>query len=179
MQLETNFTCIISKLFQLIMTNIMKFIWYSYFISTTWLTIAFALWNTFDLNFSQISFQSWPGDSLSLWTLLRHLMWSPTRGYFISWTGMGNKVMYIRNWLLIVWYIMHSSANSHNVECFTTSYRSLIYVYDREYSAFGNRVEGGLDDPVNLGYLGHFLMGQVDLIRKLNYLDVTQISYVL
>ena len=39
------------------------------------------------------------------------------------------------------------------------------------------RVESGSDDPDNLGHLGHFLEGQVGLIRKLNYLDVTQISH--
>ena len=37
----------------------------------------------------------------------------------------------------------------------------------------GIRVESGLDD------LGHFLEGQVGLICKLIYLDVTQISRVL
>ena len=42
-----------------------------------------------------------------------------------------------------------------------------------------NRVESGLDDPDNLGHLGHFLVGQVGLIHKLNYLDVTRISRVL
>ena len=41
------------------------------------------------------------------------------------------------------------------------------------------RVKSGLDDPDNLGHLGHFLVGQVDLIYKLNYLDVTKISHVL
>ena len=41
------------------------------------------------------------------------------------------------------------------------------------------RVESGLDDPDNLGHLGHFLVGQVGHIRKPNYLDVTQISHVL
>ena len=45
------------------------------------------------------------------------------------------------------------------------------------------RVESGSDDPDNLGHLGSlgvtFLVGQVDLIYKLNYLDVTQISHVL
>ena len=39
-------------------------------------------------------------------------------------------------------------------------------------------VESGLDDSDNLGHLGHFLEGQVGLIWKLNYLDVTQISHV-
>ena len=34
------------------------------------------------------------------------------------------------------------------------------------------RVESGSDD---LDYLGHFLVGQVGLIHKLIYLDVTQI----
>ena len=42
-----------------------------------------------------------------------------------------------------------------------------------------DRVESGLDDPDNLGHLGCFLVGQVGLIHKLNYLDVTQISHVL
>ena len=36
------------------------------------------------------------------------------------------------------------------------------------------RVESGSDDPNNLGHLGQ---GQVGLIRKLNYLDVTRISH--
>ena len=34
------------------------------------------------------------------------------------------------------------------------------------------RVESGLDD---LDYLGYFLAGQVGLVYKLNYLDVTRI----
>ena len=34
------------------------------------------------------------------------------------------------------------------------------------------RVESGSDDP---DYLGHFLVGQVGIICKLNYLDVTWI----
>ena len=42
-----------------------------------------------------------------------------------------------------------------------------------------SRVESGSDDPENLGHLGHFLVGQVGLIHKLNYLDVTRISHVL
>ena len=37
------------------------------------------------------------------------------------------------------------------------------------------RVESGLDDPDYLGHLSHFLVGQVGIIRKLNYLGVTQI----
>ena len=37
------------------------------------------------------------------------------------------------------------------------------------------RVESGSDDPDYLGHLGHFFAGQVGLIHKLNYLDVTQI----
>ena len=37
------------------------------------------------------------------------------------------------------------------------------------------RVESGSDDPDYLGHLAHFLVGQVALIHKLNYLDVTQI----
>ena len=34
------------------------------------------------------------------------------------------------------------------------------------------KVEGGSDDP---DYLGHFLVGQVGVIHKLNYLDVIRI----
>ena len=37
------------------------------------------------------------------------------------------------------------------------------------------RVESGSDDLDYLGHLGHFLVGQVGLICKLNYLDVIQI----
>ena len=37
------------------------------------------------------------------------------------------------------------------------------------------RVECGSDDLDYLGHLGHFLVDQVGLIRKLNYLDLTQI----
>ena len=40
-------------------------------------------------------------------------------------------------------------------------------------TVISNRVESGSDDPDYLGHLGHFLVGQVGLIRKLNYLDVT------
>ena len=35
------------------------------------------------------------------------------------------------------------------------------------------RVESGSDDPDYLGCLGHFFAGQVGLIHKLNYLNVT------
>ena len=38
-----------------------------------------------------------------------------------------------------------------------------------------HKVESGLDDPGNLGNLGHFLMSQAGLIHKLNYLHVTKI----
>ena len=38
------------------------------------------------------------------------------------------------------------------------------------------RVESGSDDLDNLGQLGYFLVGQVGLIHKLNYLDITRIS---
>ena len=41
-----------------------------------------------------------------------------------------------------------------------------------------DRVESGLDDPDNLGHLGHFLEGQVGPIHKLNYLDATRIYYM-
>ena len=39
-------------------------------------------------------------------------------------------------------------------------------------------VESGSDDPHNLGHLGHFLVGQMGLIHKLNYLNVTSILHV-
>ena len=42
-----------------------------------------------------------------------------------------------------------------------------------------SRVGSGSDDLDNLGHLGHFLEGQVGLIHKLSYLDVTRISHVL
>ena len=44
------------------------------------------------------------------------------------------------------------------------------------YSMGGIRVESGPDDPVTWVT---FLVGQVGLIHKLNYLDVTWISHVL
>ena len=48
-----------------------------------------------------------------------------------------------------------------------------LHVYFSEsYTVVQTRVKSGLDD------LG-FLVGQVGLIRKLNYLDVTWISHVL
>ena len=37
----------------------------------------------------------------------------------------------------------------------------------------------GSGDQDNLDHLGHFLVGQVGLIHKLNYLDVTRMSRVL
>ena len=40
-------------------------------------------------------------------------------------------------------------------------------------SVLHTRVESGSDGPDYLGHLGHFLMGQVGVIHKLNYLDVT------
>ena len=43
------------------------------------------------------------------------------------------------------------------------------------FTLHGCRVESGSDDLGYLGHLGHFLVGQVGLIHKLNYLDVTQI----
>ena len=36
-------------------------------------------------------------------------------------------------------------------------------------------VISGSDDPDNLGHLGHFLAGQVGIIHKSNYPDVTRI----
>ena len=41
------------------------------------------------------------------------------------------------------------------------------------------KVESSWMTPDNLGQLGHFLVGQVGLIHKLNYLNVTRISHVL
>ena len=51
----------------------------------------------------------------------------------------------------------------------------LVSKHGRQYNIIISRVDSGLDDPDNVGHLGHFLMGQVGLIRKLNYLDVTRI----
>ena len=34
-------------------------------------------------------------------------------------------------------------------------------------------VKSGSDNLDNMGHLGHILVGQVGLIRKLNYLDIT------
>ena len=53
--------------------------------------------------------------------------------------------------------------------CLHYSVQSMTKVY------IASRVESGLDEPDYLGHLGHFLLGQVGLICKLNYLDVTQI----
>ena len=46
----------------------------------------------------------------------------------------------------------------------------------RQIFACSYRAGLKVDDP---GHLGHFLVGQVGLIHKLNYLDVTRISHVL
>ena len=70
---------------------------------------------------------------------------------------------------------MHAVFLSYRYFCFTDTLGShsvwirevWLYVYIR--------VESGSDDPDNLGHLGHFLEGQVGLICKLNYLDVTWI----
>ena len=39
------------------------------------------------------------------------------------------------------------------------------------------RIESKLDDSNHVGHLGHFLMGQVDLICKLNCLDYSVIDH--
>ena len=51
----------------------------------------------------------------------------------------------------------------------------MVMAYICSYTAF---YTSGSDDPDNLGHLGHFLEGQVGLICKINYLDVTRISHV-
>ena len=53
-----------------------------------------------------------------------------------------------------------------------SSYSIYLSIY-----MFPIRVESGLDDPDNL--VTFLQVGQVGLICKLNYLDVTQISHVL
>ena len=58
-------------------------------------------------------------------------------------------------------------------------YSSLYIRAKNQLTDYTSRVESGLDDPDNLGHLGHFLVGQVGLICKLNYMDVTRISHVL
>ena len=42
-------------------------------------------------------------------------------------------------------------------------------------SAVYTRIESGSDDPDYLAHLGHFLVGQMGLICKINYLDLTWI----
>ena len=49
-------------------------------------------------------------------------------------------------------------------------------VFEFLFSTLWYREESGFGDPDNLG---NFLVGQVDLICKPNYLDVTRISHVL
>ena len=49
------------------------------------------------------------------------------------------------------------------------------YVVGHIIIRINSRVESGLNDPDYLGHLGYFLEGQVGIIHKLNYLDVTQI----
>ena len=52
---------------------------------------------------------------------------------------------------------------------------SLFYGYLKPCSLMKMyKVGSGSDDPDNLGHLDHFLVGQADLICKINYLDVTQ-----
>ena len=62
-----------------------------------------------------------------------------------------------------------------------TNYKT-VCSYVCSWTYYGNlvirinsRVESGLNDPDYLGHLGYFLEGQVGIIHKLNYLDVTQI----
>ena len=63
-------------------------------------------------------------------------------------------------------------------QCHCLSLYSLIHYWYVYTTGLQIRIESELDDLNNLDFLGHILMGQVDLIRKLNYLDVTQLSHV-
>ena len=45
----------------------------------------------------------------------------------------------------------------------------------QQFTKLKPRVESGSDDLDYLGHLGHFLVGQMGFIHKLNYLDVTRI----
>ena len=60
-------------------------------------------------------------------------------------------------------YVLRTMVHYQHLLSMTTTIVSLI------------QVESKLDDPDYLGHLGHFLVGQVGLIHKLNYLDVTWI----
>ena len=53
-----------------------------------------------------------------------------------------------------------------------------VHMYAKHIKYDYNRVESGSDDPDNLSHLGHFLEGQVGVICKKHYLDVTRISHV-
>ena len=57
--------------------------------------------------------------------------------------------------------------------------RKLLHENCAEDCIVDSRVESGSDDPDYLGHLGHFLVGQVGLIYKQNYLYVTRVSHVL
>ena len=50
---------------------------------------------------------------------------------------------------------------------------------DKKLQMQMSRIAVSGSGEVNLDHLGHFLVGQVGLIRKLNYLGVTRISHVL
>ena len=68
--------------------------------------------------------------------------------------------------------LLHIQASAHMIRIYNLDVPITVYV-TRNNSC--TRVESESDDLDYLGHLGHFLVGQVGLIRKLNYLDVTRI----
>ena len=72
----------------------------------------------------------------------------------------------------------YTARNPYNQNNTNNSLSSVQILLDVSFSGsrVHNRVESGSDDLDNLG---HFLVGQVGLICKIKYLDVTRISHVL
>ena len=66
-----------------------------------------------------------------------------------------------------------------DLQYIASCYVVAMYNLANDYGHYTIRVESGSGDPDHLGHLGHLLEGQVGLILKLNYLDVTRISHVL
>ena len=110
--------------------------------------------------------------------------WGKTEQAFHVIDHVPNKTdkKYVPWWMdgLDYWATKHSY--SHRIVFHVTITNSMDYwvLLNMQWTITKTctRVESGLDDPDNLGHLDHFLVGQVGLIRKLNYPDVTQISHV-
>ena len=70
-----------------------------------------------------------------------------------------------------MYFISSEFANYDNSPSFVNIIITCMLVYTHI------RVESGLDYPDSLDQLSSFLVGQVGLIHKVNYLDVTHIFY--